>query len=56
VAGGIYIPVELYELGKSVTWPKLGLLAVNLAIVAYLARVLWESRRKREGRPAPSAP
>jgi uncharacterized membrane protein (DUF2068 family) len=45
VAGGMYIPVELYELWKSVTWPKLVLLAVNLAVVAYLARVLWESRR-----------
>ena len=45
VAGGIYIPVELYELGKSVTWTKLGLLAVNLAIVVYLAGVLYRSRR-----------
>ena len=53
VAGGIYIPVELYELWKSVTWPKLGLLAVNLVIVAYLARVLWESRRKRDATLAP---
>jgi len=55
VAGGIYIPVELYELWKRVTWPKLGLLAVNLTIVAYLARVLWESRRKREATPASSS-
>jgi len=40
-AGGIYIPFELYELSKSVTWAKVGLLAVNVAIVIYLARVLW---------------
>jgi uncharacterized membrane protein (DUF2068 family) len=45
VAGGIYIPFELYELWRRVTWPKLGLLAVNIAIVVYLARVLWSSRR-----------
>jgi uncharacterized membrane protein (DUF2068 family) len=45
VAGGIYIPVELYELWKSVTGPKLGLLAVNVAIVAYLASVLYRTRR-----------
>jgi len=44
-AGGIYIPFELYELSKGVTWAKTGLLAVNLAIVAYLARVLWRTRR-----------
>jgi uncharacterized membrane protein (DUF2068 family) len=41
-SGGIYIPFELYELSKSVTWAKLGLLAVNVAIVIYLARVLWQ--------------
>jgi uncharacterized membrane protein (DUF2068 family) len=35
----------LYELWKSVTWPKLGLLAVNVAIVAYLAGVLYRTRR-----------
>lgn len=45
VAGSIYIPVELYELWKSVTWPKVGLLAVNVAIVAYLAGVLYRTRR-----------
>lgn len=54
VAGGIYIPVELYELWKGVTWPKVGLLAVNLVIVAYLARDLWRSKRQR-GTPAASA-
>jgi uncharacterized membrane protein (DUF2068 family) len=48
VAGGFYIPVEVYELTKSVTWPKVTLLAINLAIVAYLVRVLWRSRRGRE--------
>jgi uncharacterized membrane protein (DUF2068 family) len=56
VAGGIYIPVELYELWKSVTWPKLGLLAVNLVIVAYLARVLWQTRRKRRVSSGPHSP
>ncbi len=46
VAGSIYIPFELYELSKSVTWAKVGLLAVNLAIVIYLARVLWQTQRR----------
>jgi uncharacterized membrane protein (DUF2068 family) len=55
VAGGLYIPVELYELGKSVTWPKLSLLAVNLVIVAYLARVLWRTRKPRAS-PGPRSP
>jgi uncharacterized membrane protein (DUF2068 family) len=44
-AGGIYVPIELYELWQRVTWIRSGLLAVNVAIVAYLAAVLWETRR-----------
>ena len=45
VALGIYIPVELYELSKGFGWVKLGLLAVNLVVVAYVARVLWRTKR-----------
>jgi uncharacterized membrane protein (DUF2068 family) len=45
VALGIYIPVELYELSKGFGWVKLGLLVVNLVIVAYVARVLWRTKR-----------
>jgi len=44
VAGGVYIPVELYELWRGVTGPKLGLLAVNIAIVVYLVRVLYRAK------------
>jgi len=43
-AGGIYIPIEVYELWRRVTWIRFGLLAINVAIVAYLAAVLWETR------------
>jgi uncharacterized membrane protein (DUF2068 family) len=46
VAGGLYIPVEIYELARRVTWIRIGLLAVNVAIVAYLALVLWQTRRR----------
>lgn len=45
VAGGLYIPVEIYEVARRVTWIRFGLLAVNVAIVAYLALVLWQTRR-----------
>ena len=47
VAGGLYIPFELYEVTKSVTWIRLGVLVVNVAIVVYLASVLWRARRGR---------
>jgi uncharacterized membrane protein (DUF2068 family) len=37
VTGGIYIPIELDELMRGVTWPKAILLCVNTACVVYLA-------------------
>lgn len=53
VAGGIYIPIEIYELWERVTWIRAGLLAVNVAIVAYLAAVLWETRREKAAKLSP---
>lgn len=38
-SGGIYLPIEFYELAVHVTAIKVGITAVNLAIVAYL---IWE--------------
>lgn len=40
VAGGIYVPVEIYELVTRPTWIKVVILATNLAIVGYMAWVL----------------
>lgn len=45
LSGAIYVPVEIYELWHHATWLKAGALAVNLAIVAYMVRLLTESRR-----------
>jgi uncharacterized membrane protein (DUF2068 family) len=45
LSGGIYIPVELFELARGYSWVKMTVLAVNLAIVAYLGYELFESRR-----------
>jgi uncharacterized membrane protein (DUF2068 family) len=44
-AGAIYIPIEVYELFRSVTWPKVSLFVTNVAIVAYLGYVLRAKRR-----------
>jgi len=44
VATSGLIPVELYEIARHVTVSRIGVLAVNLAIVAYL---IWEVRRSR---------
>jgi uncharacterized membrane protein (DUF2068 family) len=45
LTGGMYIPVELYELFQGVTVIKLTLLIVNLFIVALLGNALYRSRR-----------
>lgn len=48
--GAIYVPAEVYEIVREVTWIKILLLIVNLCIVAYLIYVLWRSERRRAER------
>jgi uncharacterized membrane protein (DUF2068 family) len=45
VSGAAYIPIELYELWRGVSAVKVGLLAVNVAIVGYMAWLLLRTRR-----------
>ena len=44
--GGIYLPVELYELSVSVTPVKVGVFLVNLFVVGWLAFVRWQERKR----------
>jgi uncharacterized membrane protein (DUF2068 family) len=53
LSGAVYVPVELYELAHHATWLKFGALVVNLAVVAYMARLLIEARRAA---PVPAGP
>jgi len=48
LSGGIYIPVEIYELLQRVTWLRVAALLLNLVIVAYMVWLLSESRRARD--------
>jgi uncharacterized membrane protein (DUF2068 family) len=42
VSGSIYVPIEIYEVARHVTWLRVTVLIVNLAIVAYLVYVrVW---------------
>ena len=41
----IFIPVELFEIVRRVTWPKATVLTVNTAIAVYLAYVLYRSKQ-----------
>jgi len=36
LTGAIYIPVEIFEVVQSVTWPKVTVLLVNIGVVSYL--------------------
>src|SRR3954469_14224695 len=45
VSGAIYVPLELYELSRHVTWVRLTALALNVAIVAFMAFALWHRRK-----------
>ena len=46
LSGGIYIPIEVYELIHRITWVRVSALALNLVVVAYMVWLLTESRRR----------
>lgn len=48
VSGGIYLPVEVYELTQKQTWVRVAVLVANLAVVALMAMVLMRRRRVAE--------
>lgn len=45
VSGGIYVPLEIYELTRSVTWIKMAALLLNAAVVGYMCYLLLRRRR-----------
>lgn len=40
LTGGMYIPIEVFEVARSVTWPRVTVLVVNIGVVSYLSFVL----------------
>ena len=50
LSGGIYVPVEFYELTRGVSWIKVAALLLNAAVVAYMCYALWVSRKKGPNR------
>jgi uncharacterized membrane protein (DUF2068 family) len=48
LAGGVYIPIEIYEVIGKITWLRVGVLAINVLIVGYLARELWRTKKVRK--------
>lgn len=47
LTGGMYIPVEIYEVASKATWPRITVLVVNLGVVSYLLFVLIKDREKK---------
>ena len=41
LSGGIYIPIEVYEVTRGLTWPRVTVLVVNLGVVSYLLIVMF---------------
>lgn len=47
ISGGIYLPIEIFELAKHVTILRVIVFVINALIVTYLIYVRWTSRGKR---------
>jgi len=47
LSAGMYVPLEILEVYRGVTWPRVTLLVVNSGIVMYLALLLYEARQDR---------
>jgi uncharacterized membrane protein (DUF2068 family) len=45
-AGGIYVPIEIFEVMRKVTSPRVTLLIINTAIVVYLSFIIYQSKQK----------
>jgi uncharacterized membrane protein (DUF2068 family) len=56
LSGGVYLPVELYEVVRRLSWARLAVLSVNLAIVAYLGYALTIAGRPPRNPSLPRSP
>ena len=42
-----FLPLEVYEVVRRVTWFRVGLLAINTLVLLYLAKIIWERQRSK---------
>jgi len=47
--GGVYVPIELYELARGFSTLKLAALLLNVGVVAYMGYALRVSRQRQRG-------
>lgn len=55
LSGGVYIPVELFEVAHGLSWAKLTVLSINIAIVVYLGYTLTIPGRSPRNPSLPNA-
>jgi uncharacterized membrane protein (DUF2068 family) len=45
ISGGMYLPLEVYELCRRLTWMRVSALIANLIVVVAIGLVLWRNKR-----------
>ncbi len=48
LSGGVYLPIELFELAKGFTWLKIVFVSINLLVVLYMALMLMRKEKMRQ--------
>ena len=48
VSGGMYLPVEIYEVARKFTMIRIGVLSGNILVVVFMAAVLWKSHKAKQ--------
>jgi uncharacterized membrane protein (DUF2068 family) len=50
LSGAVYLPIEIYELSKGVTWSRILILAINICVIVFLAALVRRSCEARDKR------
>ena len=48
LTGSMYIPVEIFEITRRITWPRVTVLIINVVVVSYLLFVLIQNGKKKQ--------
>lgn len=46
-----FLPWEIYEMFRKLTWPRVSLLAINALVLVYLAKLIWDRQKQHLHRP-----
>ena len=46
-----FLPWEIYEVHRKLTWPRVSLLAINTLVLVYLAKLIWDRQKHHLHRP-----